>query len=296
MSPELTEVLAELRRRGLAAATLEAAKATGRQLERAAGVSVAQVSREQVEAFVAAYADRAPATQAAHVVRLRMLFGALGEREDGVDLSAALPVVRATSRPQRVLSVEEVRQLLLAASDVSRYRPRNGVLALRDRACLELLYGLGLRRSELGRLGVNDLRLAEASVVVRRSKRVSVEELPLPQGAVAPLRRYLSEGRPRLAARSQASAPEFLLGHRGRALGGEGVRQVVRRVARAAGFRAAPHDCRRSLATHLVKAGANVEVVRQVLGHANLGATARYIRLGKEDLRRAVRVLDFEDA
>ncbi|MCA9647035.1 MAG: tyrosine-type recombinase/integrase, partial [Myxococcales bacterium] len=141
---------------------------------------------------------------------------------------------------------------------------------------------------------VCDLDLAAGCLLVRRAKRGEPRQLPLPPAALPPLARYLRLGRPRLVRGDVLPAAEqrLLLTERGTPLVANEVLRVVKQVAARAGLRAHPHALRRALATHLVQAGVSIAHVRELLGHVRLDTTQRYVLVEREDLRRAVDVLD----
>jgi site-specific recombinase XerD len=164
-------------------------------------------------------------------------------------------------------------------------------LALRNRACLEILYGLGLRASEAAAVQLVDLDLPGGDLLVRRVKRGQSRRLPLPPAALPHLTRYLLHARPVLADGGK-DAGAFLVTQRGTAASSATILQIVKAVAARASVAAHPHAFRRSLATQIVRCGASLPAVQALLGHASLGATQGYVALDREDLRRAVEVLD----
>lgn len=264
------------------------------------GKPVRKARRRDVERFLADMRLRGVSgvTLATTHSRLRSFFSFLvgeGVLED--DPTKGLPLDRPKSPPQLVLSREAVTKLLAAASENPAHRqakrPIFEALRLRDRAALELLYGLGLRVSEVAAIRVLDLRLEEGEVVVRPAKRGTPRSLPLPPSSVPHLKSYLA-ARPALLRGSDDGA--LLVGQYGTGLRDISLREVVYRVAARAGVRAHPHAFRRALATHLLREGVPVEAVRQVLGHRHLSSTAIYLETDLDDMRKAVSVLEPEDA
>jgi len=163
-----------------------------------------------------------------------------------------------------------------------------GLLALRDRAFLELLYASGLRVSELTGLAACDVDLEQGLVRVlgkRRKERI----VPFGRSAAEALRRYRDDARPRLAAPRSGDA--LFLNHRGGRLS---ARSVARRISRwviAAGLprHVHPHVLRHSFATHLLGNGADLRGIQELLGHASLSTTQRYTHL---DWKRLAEVYD----
>jgi integrase/recombinase XerD len=158
------------------------------------------------------------------------------------------------------------------------------IAGLRDRAILELLYGGGLRISELTGLDVDDLDL-EDGVVRVLGKGGKERDVPLGGPARDALQTYLSGGRPALAtARSRAA---LFLNARGGRLTRQSCARLLDRHAHAAGIRrtVTPHDLRHSFATHLLEGGADVRVVQELLGHASVATTQIYTLVTTEHVR-----------
>ncbi len=167
--------------------------------------------------------------------------------------------------------------------------PETGALWLRDRAMLELMYAAGLRASEVGALKLNeyDPKLAILKVTGKGNKQRIV---PIGQPAVDATERYLAELRPHLVRRNDGRDKfRVLLSVTGRPLDRVAVWQIVGRVARAAGIEGVhPHLLRHSFATHLVAGGADLRVIQELLGHADIGTTQVYTHVDRSHLRRAI--------
>lgn len=164
-------------------------------------------------------------------------------------------------------------------------------VALRDHAILELLYGSGIRVSELCGLDIDDLDLdrGTARVLGKGSK-----ERVVPYGAPArdALRAYLTRGRPALIARAAAATPAVMLGTRGARIGPRTVYTLVARVlAPIVGAETiGPHALRHTAATHLLDGGADLRAVQEILGHASLGTTQIYTHVSAERLTATYRL------
>ena len=199
---------------------------------------------------------------------------------DGVaerDPTASVSRPRVPRGLPRPLSIDEVTRLLDAPDPATPW-------GRRDRAILEVLYGSGLRISELVGLDVDELDAEEGSVRVL-GKGGKEREVPLGRFGREALVDYLSRGRPALAtSRSRAA---LFLNRRGGRLTRQGCAHVLARHVRAAGIerRVTPHTLRHSFATHLLEGGADVRVVQELLGHASVATTQIYTLITEEHLR-----------
>jgi integrase/recombinase XerC len=155
-----------------------------------------------------------------------------------------------------------------------------GVVARRDAALLELLYGSGLRIAEATALDVDDLDLARSRVVVS-GKGGRQRTVPLSEPAVHCLRRWLADGRAALVTDVTPAGAVFL-NRRGRRLTPRDARRIVDRRASAPTH---PHALRHTFATHLLDGGADLRVVQELLGHSDVATTQRYTHVSKERLR-----------
>lgn len=155
---------------------------------------------------------------------------------------------------------------------------------LRDRAALEVLYGCGLRASELVGLDVRAILLEEE--VVRVFGKGSKERVvPIMGAAADALAAYLDRGRGALVGRRPTGAA--FLNVRGGRLSRQSVHAIVERYGRVAGIRGLhPHTLRHSFATHLLEGGADLRVVQELLGHASISTTQLYTHVDRTHVRR----------
>lgn len=199
-------------------------------------------------------------------------------------------LVPSPALPRRLphpLAIAQVEALIEAAG-----RPGTGrdatARALRDRALLEVLYGLGARISEATGLDVDDIDAQERAAVLR-GKGDKHRVVPVGRFALEALEAYLTRGRPVLAARGTGT-PAIFLGSRGTRLTRQAAWQVVQRAADAAELSdlpepISPHTLRHSYATHLLHGGADVRAVQELLGHASVTTTQLYTQVTVDSLR-----------
>ncbi len=202
-------------------------------------------------------------------------------RDGLVEVNVAADV-RPAAPPRRLpkaITLEEVERLL----DAAGYPGTS--LALRDRALLELLYGTGARISEAVGLAVDDLDLADRTVLLF-GKGGKQRRVPVGSYAATALESYLVRGRPDLA-RAGTGTPRLFLNARGGPLSRQSAWAVLRDSAERAGLVSgiSPHTLRHSFATHLMEGGADVRVVQELLGHASVTTTQIYTLVTVEALR-----------
>jgi integrase/recombinase XerD len=199
--------------------------------------------------------------------------------EGDIDHDPAASIVHPTV-PRglpRPISVAQALKLLQA--------PRADTAAgIRDRAILELLYGSGLRISELVGLDVDDLDLEGGSVRVL-GKGGRERDVPVGRIGREALDAYIRRSRPSLA--SNRSRGALFLNARGGRLTRQGCADVLSKHVKAAGIRrrVTLHTLRHSFATHLLEGGADVRVVQELLGHRSVATTQIYTLVSREHLR-----------
>ena len=189
------------------------------------------------------------------------------------DLGAQLALHRPARLP-RALSEGSVERLLDQG-------PRPGDLYTRDRAILELLYGTGLRASEVCRLELDDVDFAQGLLFVRMGKGRKDRIVPFGERARKALIAYLRDGR-------CSSSRSLFVSVEGKPVS----RAVISETVSLAGRRAkidepvSAHRLRHSYATHLLRHGASPQAVQALLGHASLSSTQIYLDLDVSDLAR----------
>jgi integrase/recombinase XerC len=188
-------------------------------------------------------------------------------------------------RPHRTLpAVLRADQAAAALSAAESGAADGDPLALRDQAVLELLYGTGIRVSELCGLDVDDLDYSRRVIrVMGKGGRERVVPFGIP--AERALRRWHEHGRPRVVGPRSSAA--LFLGARGARLDPRTARRVVHDAVGAVPGAAdmGPHGLRHSAATHLLEGGADLRSVQELLGHATLATTQLYTHVTVERLK-----------
>lgn len=223
-------------------------------------------------------AGYAPGTIQRKLSALRSLIKFLGRRS-GITPDR-LPSAGSFRKPKtlpKALTDDEMQRL----ADAPNLEEPSGT---RDRAMIELLYGGGLRVSELVDLRMEDYSESE-SILRVTGKRQKVRLLPLPAETHDYLRDYLQHGRPSLYGPSSGS--HMLLNARGKPISRSGVFRILRKYAALAGIEKdiGPHTLRHTYAVHLVKNGADLRSVQELLGHASIMTTEIYTHLDMETVR-----------
>jgi integrase/recombinase XerD len=182
--------------------------------------------------------------------------------------------------PRHVPAEKEMVTLLGAVQPVD-------VLTTRDRAILELLYATGLRNEELRTLTIDDLDLTEKTLFVR-GKGSKDRIVPIGDWVMPFIREYLEVSRPKLLNKSSLSELIFLSKNGNRITFGN-LGDLIRKYAKKAGLSAkiTPHTFRHACATHMLKGGADIRYVQELLGHSDLSSTQIYTRVGIMDLKAA---------
>ena len=210
---------------------------------------------------------------------LRTYFRFLG-REGVVTANPArtVPTPRAPKPLPQVAAAGDLATLLDAIPDTAPGR--------RDRAALELLYGAGLRASELVALDLDDVDLG-ARLLRVMGKGAKERIVPFGRAAADALRRYLGDRAAwRAAAKEAGTGEPLLVNQRGGRLSDRSLRRILDSavVAAATSLKLHPHALRHAFATHLLEAGMDLRAIQELLGHASLATTQRYTHLDLEHL------------
>ena len=250
---------------------------------------IADVEHLHIRAYLAVLYDKGlgKASAARALAAIRSWFKWLA-KEGKVAQNPAL-LVSTPKRPlhlPRVPSAEEVNRALDAKDDA-------GTWPKRDRVIFELLYGCGIRNSELCGLDVGSIRWADDAVLVR-GKGKKERLVPLGDAAAAAVRSYLGERASRLTAAGKAgsiAAGPLVLNARMRGtcrLTTRSVGRIVKAIALSRGLAADvhPHTLRHAFGTHMLEEGADLRAIQEMLGHERLSTTQRYTQLTVRQVQR----------
>jgi len=180
----------------------------------------------------------------------------------------------------KALSRDEVGSML--APRPENNTARGQALALRDHAMIELLYGGGVRVSEVADARLEDLKL-EMGYILVRGKGDKERMVPLGAPAQQALQQYLKNSRETIS--RNRNSPLLFLGTGGRRLTRQRVWQLVGKASLASGRHASPHMLRHSCATHMVENGADLRTVQTILGHSDISTTQIYTHVALDRLK-----------
>jgi integrase/recombinase XerC len=197
------------------------------------------------------------------------------EGKVAVNVAKLLRTPKAPKKLPTVPTAEQTNNLIdaMATADLKRPHPT------RDLAIFEMLYGCGLRVSELCGLNLDDIDRAEKWLRVR-GKGKKERQVPYGAKAAAALDAYLADRQP-----APAESAVFL-NHSGNRIGDRAVRAIVKLYGTALGGDSSlhPHSLRHAYATHLLSDGADLRSIQELLGHERLSTTQRYTQVSLEDL------------
>lgn len=245
-------------------------------------VDPTSIAAADVAAFVSSLRTGERPLTAASVARMLSSVRGLHRflLDEGVverDVAADQSPPKLASRLPKAITVEQMEAVLDAASG-------DDILALRDRALLELLYATGARISEAVGLSVDDV--IDGDVVRLLGKGGKQRIVPLGSFARRAIDAYLVRARPHLSKRGTAT-PALFLGSRGHRVSRQNAWLIIRARAEQAelGVDISPHTFRHSFATHLLQGGADVRVVQELLGHSSVATTQIYTLVTADTLR-----------
>lgn len=202
----------------------------------------------------------------------------LQERQIKDDITSVLGSPKLWKHLPEALLISEVEELL-SKPDVRKWQ------GIRDRAALELMYATGVRVSEIVNLKFTDLNL-DVGFLKCIGKGNKERIIPLGKKAQDAIKVYLEKVRPSLLKKDK-TCPTLFLSRLGRRISRQSFWKLIKKYTRLAGIKKTitPHTLRHSFATHLLEGGADLRVVQEMLGHANIATTQIYTHINKERLK-----------
>ena len=251
----------------------------GQFLDKREVFAVTDIDRGTVLSYLIQLRDRGlgARSRARHLVTLRGLFRFMThEKIIDSDPARQIDLPKTGMQLPDVLSVADI-EALIAAPDQSKPEGK------RDIAMLELLYGSGLRVSELIGLEMNGINL-EAGFLRVIGKGAKERVVPVGRMALSAVRAYLDDARPLLL--GNRSSVFLFVTRRGSAMTRQSFWNLTGRYGRRAGLkkRVTPHSLRHSFATHLLEGGADLRAVQMMLGHADISTTQIYTHVAQRKL------------
>jgi integrase/recombinase XerD len=185
---------------------------------------------------------------------------------------------RNRSLPRKILNEKQIKKLLNAPDT-------DTALGLRDRAILEVFYSTGIRNTELRNLELYDIDYDRKQIIVREGKGGKDRVLPIGQIALLYIKEYIEQARPELL---KIEIKTLFISKRGKKLTDDMIPWIVQKYAKKARLdeTIGSHTIRHSFATHLLKRGAPIRYIQEMLGHANLDTTQRYTKVEITDLKK----------
>lgn len=203
----------------------------------------------------------------------------LREKVTTADPTIHLELPKIEQKLPRVLSMEEIDKLIGAPD---RSKPQG----VRDHALLEILYGTGMRVSELIDLDLDDIHLSMGFVRVF-GKGGKERIVPLGNKAIEACTQYINEARTRFISNKQGPVDALFVNMRGGRLTRQGCWKLLKGHALKANIqkKLTPHILRHSFATHLIENGADLRAVQEMLGHADISTTQIYTHVSRSRLK-----------
>ena len=249
------------------------------------GVGIEDITVDHLENFIYELHELgiAPRSQARIISGLKSFFRYLTIEKIRPDDPVSLIEAPAIGRHlPEVLSIDEIDAMIAAIDD-------SDSLGLRNRAIIEVLYGSGLRVSELCTLERRRVFLDEGFLTVC-GKGNKERMVPMSDAAVEQIRLYLQDFDRSGAVVKPGEEDYLFLNRRGAHLTRVMIFYIVRDLAEKAGIRKtiSPHTLRHSFATHLLEGGANLRAIQQMLGHESIATTEIYLHLDNTHLREEI--------
>ena len=183
--------------------------------------------------------------------------------------------------PQDILNKREIKKLL-------NLPDTKDILGYRDRMMLEILYGTGIRREELGNIRIKDIDLNQGELKISKGKGQKDRIVPLTEAVIKYIDNYIEKIRPKIIKKQRHDY--LLISRNGRQLKGQDIYDILKKYFQKMGKKKIScHSLRHTTATHLLQAGMPIRHVQELLGHKDLDSTMLYLQLDIKDLQREYR-------
>jgi len=194
------------------------------------------------------------------------------------DVTSVMDSPKLWKKLPEVLNLEEVERLLSKPN-------LKDWLGIRDKAALELMYATGMRVSELVDLKLDNVNL-DVGFIKCKGKGQKERIIPVGRKAITAIERYLNKIRPKLVKKKE-NVQHLFLTRLGRKMSRQTFWKIIKKYLKKAKIKkeVSPHTLRHSFATHLLERGADLRVVQELLGHANISTTQIYTHINKERLK-----------
>ena len=248
-------------------------------LDKSTGKDVTDVTKAMVTDYLNMLLSKgkAPSTVSRVLASLKSFYLYLTGCGNTVENPAiSLEAPKHEKKLPHILSNDEVNRLLAAPSSTDKK-------GIRDKAMLELLYATGIRVSELISLNSSDINLPMQFIRCRSSRKERI--IPIGHTAVDAITKYTNTVRPKLI--HTKNEPAFFVNISGFRMTRQGFWKIIKSYGRTAGITSdiTPHTLRHSFAAHLIKNGADLESIKEMMGHADISSTQIYSMLPDEHLR-----------
>jgi integrase/recombinase XerC len=273
----IDEFIRSLRERNASAHTIKAYTGDLQTFADYVGASAwRKIDHLRIRGFLSHLYDRglSKASVARTLAAVRSLYRWLG-REGVVEQNPAALVAtpKLPKKLPRVPTIEEINSVL------DGKMPETASFPQRDQLMMELLYGCGIRNSELVGINLDDITFANQAILIRgKGKKQRI--VPFGDSAAAALQMYLP-ARQKILAETRKHTSALLLNQRGGPLTTRSVGRIVKRIAVAKGLSSDvhPHTLRHAFGTHMLEEGADLRAIQELLGHERLSTTQRYTQL-----------------
>lgn len=249
-------------------------------------IEITEVTQQTIQLFLASLrqAGYASSTTSRMISSLKQFFIYL--MKEGIIKQNPLTLIQGPKKVQRlpkVLTMKEV-EALIQSPDTST------LWGLRDRTILEVMYATGLRVTELTQLSLEELHL-DLGFIQTVGKGDKERLVPLGEEAEYWLKQYLNLVRPSFANKCNAPTDSVFLTERGKPFTRQGIWKNLKKYVALANVDhdVSPHMLRHSFATHLLENGADLRMVQELLGHADISTTQIYTHISKQRLQKVYR-------